>query len=78
MCKLCQEESKELCHFILNCTRLKQIKRDIMPLQHQQNENWEEILQDFLLMKARMKMKWKRWLYKHWKTRKSKLMKLQN
>ena len=81
LCQLCQEENEDLSHFILKCPRLSQIRREIMPLQHPQKEDREEILQDFLFDKdnnEREMEEKKRWLYSLWKARKTEIMKLQS
>ena len=57
------------------------MRRDIIPLQHPQKEDREEVLKDFLFNKDKnegeMEEK-KRSLYSLWKARKTEIMKLQN
>ena len=72
-CRLCGEETEDLGHFILSCTKLSEIRSQISPLQRPYISDKSYILKTFVFdteedhdgMQRR-----KEWLYQLWRARK--------
>ena len=73
VCKLCQEETEDIEHFIMKCKKLTEPRSQITALQQPYGYRSEETLKEFLFNaeqgQVEMEMK-KEWLYKLWSSRK--------
>ena len=72
-CQLCGKEEETLDHFILDCEKLNDVRSECLILAKPQMENRESILKSFLFFRLDSDTcvtKYKKTLYKLWKTRK--------